>query len=220
LSLRRDALVAGLVCTDDRRDEIRAQRLGVPLQQPTGECVLGLERQPKAESELGVVLEQRVGPGRSPAVMIGCVRRRGQVAPINRRAAGGVGDQQAVAKQLGQQLDVRRLAATGTSARVLEQGTQQLRALDVAQDLGPLELGKTQEECVALALLLEPRALRLHLERLVARVALILGGAYLHAKPAAGAVLGSDLDGVALTAELLAAKLVALKTNRRVRQQV
>ena len=82
---------------------------------------LRVDGQPHAEAELGVVLEQRVGPGRAAAVAVRASRRRRQVAAVDRRAAGGVGDQQPVAEELGQQLEVRRLAAAGAGAGELEQ---------------------------------------------------------------------------------------------------
>ncbi len=88
-----------------------------------------VERQPEAEPELRVVLEQRVRPRRSAAVAVGRVRRRRQVAAVDRRAAGGVGDEQPVAEELRQQLQVRRLAAARARARVLEQRLEELRAL-------------------------------------------------------------------------------------------
>src|SRR4051812_5838761 len=90
-----------------------------------------VERHPETEPELRVVLEQRVRPGRSPSVSIGRVRRARQVATVNRRTAGGVGNQQPVAEQLGEQLQVRRFATAGAGARVLEQRLEELRALMV-----------------------------------------------------------------------------------------
>ena len=69
-------------------------------------------------------------PGRGPSRLVR-VGRGGQVAAVDRRAAGGVRDQRAVAEELGQQLDVGRLAAARAGARVLEQRLQELRALDV-----------------------------------------------------------------------------------------
>ena len=82
-----------------------------------------------AQAELGVVFEQRVGPGRAAAVVVDRVGRGGQVAAVNRGAAGGVGDEGAVAEELRQQLDVRRFAAARAGARELEQRLQQLRCL-------------------------------------------------------------------------------------------
>ena len=91
-----------------------------------------VEGQADAQAELGVVLEERVGPGRARGRR-GSMRvgRGGQVAAVDRRAAGGVGDQRAVAEELGQELEVRRLAAARAGARVLEERLQELRALDV-----------------------------------------------------------------------------------------
>ena len=60
-----------------------------------------------------------------------------QVAAVDRGAAGGVGDDQAVAEELAEQLDVGRFAAAGAGAGELEQRLQQLRALDVVQRRRP-----------------------------------------------------------------------------------
>ena len=68
-------------------------------------------------------------PGRGPRALMR-VGRGGQVAAVDRRAAGGVGDHHAVAEELRQQLDVGRLAAAGAGAGELEQRLQELRALD------------------------------------------------------------------------------------------
>ena len=77
--------------------------------------------EPEAEPELGVVLEERVRPGRPAAVGVGRPRRGRQVAAVDRRAAGRVGDHQPVAEQLREQLEVRRLAAARAGAGELEQ---------------------------------------------------------------------------------------------------
>ena len=84
--------------------------------------------EPEAEPELGVVLEQGVRPGRAAPVGVGRPRRGRQVAPVDRRAAGGVGDHEAVAEQLGEQLEVRRLAAACARAGELEQRLEELGA--------------------------------------------------------------------------------------------
>ena len=57
-------------------------------------------------------------------------RGSGQVAAVDRRAAGGIGDHDAVAEQLAEQLDIRGLAAAGAGPGELKQGLQQLRILD------------------------------------------------------------------------------------------
>ena len=81
-----------------------------------GELLLLVDRDPEAQAELRVVLEQRVAPGRPAAVVVHRVRRGRQVAAVDRGATGGVGDDRAVAEQLRQHLDVRRLAAAGAGA--------------------------------------------------------------------------------------------------------
>ena len=87
----------------------------------------------QAEAELGVVLEERIRPGRATAgavLAVGCGR---QVAAVDRGTAGGVGDGQAVAEELGEELDVGRLAAAGAGAGELEQRAGELAALHGGQ---------------------------------------------------------------------------------------
>ena len=102
---------------------VRSEVAGLPR--------VAVEGQAHAEAELGVVLEEGVGPGRPAPVAVGRVGRRGQVAAVDRGAARGVGDQRPVAEELGEQLDVGRLAAAGAGARVLEERLEELRALQV-----------------------------------------------------------------------------------------
>ena len=84
-------------------------------------------RKPNPNSALSSNSEfDHAGPA---AVAVGRVRRRRQVAAVDRRAAGRVGDQQPVAEELREQLEVRRLAAAGAGARVFEQRLEELRAL-------------------------------------------------------------------------------------------
>ena len=177
-----------------------------------------VDRQPEAEAELGVVLEERVRPRRAAPVGVDRVGRRRQVAAVDRRAAGGIGDERAVAEELGEQLDVRRLAAAGAGPGVLEERLEELRALDVELDLGPVDLRQAEEEGVVLALRVAQRALRLHVDRLVLRVRLVLGRADHDAQRAAGAVLGRDLDRVLHALELVALEVDRLEGRRRVLQ--
>ena len=69
-----------------------SSRAAAPALCARGSCWSSDE--PHAEAELGVVLEERVGPRRPAPVAVGRVRRGGQVAAVDRRAAGGIGDQQ------------------------------------------------------------------------------------------------------------------------------
>src|SRR6516162_2892301 len=74
--------------------------------------ILLIDRQPHAEAELGIIFKQRIRPRWPATIAVLCVRSGWQVSPVNRRAPGGVSDQQAVAEQLRQQLDVRSLSAS------------------------------------------------------------------------------------------------------------
>ena len=142
LTLGADADLGPLVGGEDRVDEVRTDGAGHPLEQRGGEGRLRLQTEAQAEPELGVVLEQRVAPRRAATLVVDGPRRRRQVAAVDRRAAGGVGDHHAVAEQLGGQLDVRRLAAAGAGTGELEQRLQGLRALDrVVRQQVAVELG-------------------------------------------------------------------------------
>src|SRR5690349_13835885 len=113
----------------------------------THRVLMSIERETKTESKLRVVFKQRVGPRRTAAFSIGRVRRRRQIAAVDRRTASGVGDQQPVAEELCQQFQVRSLATTGTRARVLKQRLEKLRAFVIEpHDVGAIELGQVEEE--------------------------------------------------------------------------
>ena len=161
-----------------------------------GLTLLRVEREPHAEPELGVVLEQGVRPGRPAAVAVRRPRRRRQVAAVDRGAAGRVGDDHPVAEQLGQQLQVRasrrsprRRRRTRTAARSICEPLTVAGSIERAVDLRDRE-----EEVEALALDLEVVALRLEVDRAVADRLLRVRRARVDADPAAGAVVGSDLD--------------------------
>ena len=78
-------------------------------------------RQVHAEAELGVVLEQGVRPGGAMALLVDGVGDGRSGAAIDGGAARRVGDHHPVAEQLGDQLDVRGLAAARAGAGELEQ---------------------------------------------------------------------------------------------------
>ena len=156
-------------------------------------CASSASRKP--EPELRVVLEERVRPGRSAAVAVRRVRRRRQIAAVDRRAAGGVGHEQPVAEQLREQLEIRRLAAARAGAGILEQRLQKLRALVIdLRQRRPIQLRQIEEEVVVRALRLAQRRLRMHVDRLVLRIGAILGRTDVDAQVAARAVLRRDLN--------------------------
>ena len=89
-----------------------------------------LDADVNAQAELGVVLEQRVGPCRPEAFLVGAVGRRGSRSAVDRRATRRVGDHHAVAEELRDRLDVRRFAAAGARSGELEQRPGELAVLD------------------------------------------------------------------------------------------
>ncbi len=132
---------------EDRPDQVVAERGRHPPEQLAGVGLVLIDGQPQAQAELGVVLEQRVAPGRALAVLVLGIRGGGQVAAVDRRAAGGVGDHRPVAEELAHQLQIGRLAAAGARARELEERLEELRALDhVELDLLAVDLGDLEEE--------------------------------------------------------------------------
>mmetsp|Transcript_59901 Transcript_59901/g.125221 ORF Transcript_59901/g.125221 Transcript_59901/m.125221 type:complete len:304 (-) Transcript_59901:211-1122(-) len=89
-----------------------------------------LEGAAHAEAELGVVLEERVGPrGALPARVLGVGEGGVRRAPDG-GAPRRVGHHEAVAEQLREQLYVGRLPAALAGAAELEVGQLELRALD------------------------------------------------------------------------------------------
>ena len=156
------------------------------------------------EPELGVVLEQRVVPRRPAALGVGRPRRGRQVGAVDRRAAGGVGDDHAVAEELADELDVGRLAAAGAGAGELEQRLEHLRALHrVVRQQVAVEVRDREEVLPAAALDVAVDRHRFHVDRLVADLGLALGRAHVDAHAAAGAVVGRDLDGEVVPGEVL-----------------
>ena len=142
-----------------------------PLEQAAGLVGLGVEREPHPEPELGVVLEQRVVPGRAAAGRVDRPRRGRQVGAVDRRAAGGVGHDHPVAEELADEPDVGRLAAAAAGARELEERLEHLAALDRVVrrsgsrssggiDWKKSQRGRSMSRC---------SSDRLHVDRLVAR---------------------------------------------------
>ena len=143
-TLQDDLGVGLLLVADQRPDDLVAQLAAQPGQQDVAILHLLVDGQAEAHAELGTVLEQRVRPRRALALGRLRVRRAGQVAAVDRRAARGVADQHAVAEQLRDELDVGRFAAAGAGPGELEQRQQELRALDrVELDLGPIDVGQS-----------------------------------------------------------------------------
>ena len=143
LALFGDAGLVRLIRIEHRRRQTVADLRRERLQQAARGRDVGVERHPEPEAELRVVLEERVRPRRAPSVAIRRVRRGRQIAAVDRRAAGRVRDQQAIAEQLREQLEVRRLAAARARAGVFEQRLQELRLLVIdPRDGGAIHFGE------------------------------------------------------------------------------
>ena len=133
LALRAQLRLAQLRRTQDLVDQLAADHLAQLGQATAGQLGVPVGGEAEAETELGVVLEQGVRPGRAAPVGVGRPGRGRQVAAVDRRAARRVGDHQPVAEQLRQELHVGRLAAPGAGARELEERLEELAAAHRAE---------------------------------------------------------------------------------------
>ena len=136
----------------------------------------GLIANGHAQTVLGIVLEQGVVPRRAVTVLVLAVRSGGSGVAPNGGAAGGVGNEHAVAGDLGHQTCIGGLGAAGAGAGELQVGLLKLAALDVGRD-ELLLLGDVLDHVV-------PNGLLVHL---------LLGGNHLEG------ALGANLDAVGAT---------------------
>ena len=197
LALLEDVRFVALARVQDLRGESAPNLRRELLEQFAGELLLLVERNAEAETELRVVFEKRIRPGRPAAIRIFGVRRGRQIAAVNGRAAGGVRDEQPVAEELREQLDVRRLAATRARARELEERLLHLHFAHVlSRHLAAIHLRNREEEIPVRALGFAQRRLRLHVDRLQARFGFVPRRANIHANAAAGAIFHRDLQRV------------------------
>ena len=197
LALRSQLRLPQLRRGQDLVHQLRADRVAQLGEPPAGQLGVPVGGEPEAEPELGVVLEERVRPGRAAPVGVRRPGRGRQVAAVDRRAAGRVRDHQPVAEQLREQLHVRRLAATRAGAGELEQRLEELRAAHRAEvDPRPVARRQRLEERDVVPLGGDQRLARREVDRLAGRVARRDDRARLDAQLAAGAVLDVDLQRV------------------------
>ncbi len=148
-ALGTDSGFRGLVGIEDFLDQSVADVRGQRCEQLLGLAFQVVDAQPQPETKLGVVFKERVRPGGPAAAAVDGVGSGGQVAAVDRRAAGRVGDQEAIAEELREQLDVGRLPAAGAGSRVFEERQEELRTLDVdVADTVARRIGNAQEEVV------------------------------------------------------------------------
>ena len=104
-----------------RRRSRRRSVLPAFDEQRPREAQVGVYARGEPEAELRVVLEEGVRPRRAAPVAIDAPGRRREVAAVDRRTTGRVGDQEPIAEQLRQELQVGGLPAPGAGSRELEQ---------------------------------------------------------------------------------------------------
>ena len=182
--------------TENLVDQLRPDLLAQPDEALAGQRPVLVGGQPEPEAELCVVLEQRVGPGRPPARGVDRPGGGGQVAAVDRGAAGGVGDHQAVAEELREELQVGGLPAARAGSGELEERLQELgTAHRLEVHPGAIGGGQGLEEGDVAALAVEPRFAPGQVDRLVLGVGGRRDRAGLHAEAASGAVLEVDHQG-------------------------
>src|SRR5579863_4723997 len=200
---------------DQGRGKLRSKSRRKTCDQDLGEGFLLIEGGPHAKAELGVVFEERVGPGRATAGGVLAVGGRGQIAAVDGGAAGRVGNVEPVAEQLREELDVGRFAAAGAGSGKLEKRLQKLQILHLAvRKPIAIDFGQGEEEIPILSFRRAQRLLRSHVNGLVARIALALHWADLDADRTSGAIFRSNLEGIAVLLHALPLRLRPLEGRR------
>ena len=98
-------------------------------------CTHLLVGQYHTQTELAEILEEGVGPCGTLTLLVGGVRRGGDRAGIDGGAARSVGHHLTVAKELGDEFNVGRFAATRAGTAELEERSGKLRVLGVEFDI-------------------------------------------------------------------------------------
>ena len=181
---------------EDLVDQLRPDLLAQPGEALPGQRPVLVGGEPEPEAELGVVLEERVGPGRPPARGVDRPRGGRQVAAVDRGAAGGVGDHQPVAEELREELEVGSLAAARAGTGELEERLQELGSADRPKSTRERSgVGRVSKNAMLRAFGVEPRLAPGEVDRLVLGVGGRRDRAGLDAEAASGAVLEVDHAG-------------------------
>ena len=194
-SLGADFRLLNLRCIENAVGKFLADDRSKIAQERPREVEMLVGGKPEPKAELGIVFEQRIRPSRPAPFPV--LRPRGDrlAGPVDRRTAGGIGDLRAVAEQLRQEFQVRRLAAPGARAGELEQRLEELHAAHVGEiDAGAIVDRQLLEKGDVGPFGCEERLLARHVDRLDARLARARDRAGLDAEAAAGAVLHVELQ--------------------------
>ncbi len=102
-----------------------------------------------------------------------------------------------------QQFQIGRLTATGTRSAELKEREKELAGFDIhARNPCAIQLGDTEKKVEIVSLALANWELRSHVDGFVSRICLVLGGTYLNAKPASGAILRRHLQRIRHTLKI------------------
>ena len=168
------------------------------------------------QTKLRIVFKQGVRPGGAAPVGVLAPGRGGQVAAVDGGTTGGVGYQHAIAKQLTQQLQVRRFTAPSAGSREFKQGLLQLLFANLVQfQLAAIAIGQALEKVPIAAFALPQRRLRFHVDRFAQRHGLVTGRTDINANRAAGAIFRRDLDSKFLPGKVLVAAIGGQEALRR-----
>ena len=99
-ALLLDAQIGRLVGFEKAIDQILAKLINEGRQNIPGVLNLLIECQAEAQAEFGVILKQTVGPSRATSFLVKSVRSGRQVTTVNGGAAGGIGNNGSITKQL------------------------------------------------------------------------------------------------------------------------
>ena len=161
----REARTAQLRSREDLVDEV-APTASRSSESGGAPARCGGRRPVATEAELGVVLEQRVRPCRPRLVRPDRPWRGRQVAAVDRRAAGGVGDGQPVAEELREELEVRGSPQPAHAPENSNRGSRNCAAHGAEVDPRAVVGRQLLEERDALALAGQQRLERVEVDRL------------------------------------------------------
>src|SRR5579884_1288247 len=107
LALCLDAAHVGLLRLQQTLRQFGTQPISIAFEQFGGKGLLPVKRDTHPQPKRGIILKQRVRPGRSSPLSIGRPWRRRQIPTIDGGAARRISNNHMIAKKLGYQLDIR-----------------------------------------------------------------------------------------------------------------
>jgi hypothetical protein len=206
----------------DLVNEVLADNVSVLVEEFDGEFLLFVEGDAEAEAEFSVIFEEGVSPSRTAAFSVVRPRRGGQVTAVNRGATRGVGNDEAVAEELGEHLDVWGFTATCASAGEFEERTEELHGADVVRlDQLAVDVRQLHEELPCVDFVFVGLAVVLgHVDGLAGRFLLVLSRADVCAEGATCAVFREYLDDELVALPVWVTGVSGLSASRSVLEGV